>query len=256
MTTNSTSTHILLRVAASCLLALLCAIPLRAQVQDDVDVYGSESPDTVFVLSADTVDMSVPQRPAMGKAPTFAHALDTVLLATDSVPQTAKPVFNPDPKRAMWLSVLCPGLGQVYNRRYWKIPIVIGAFVGLGYGTAWNNRMLNDYSKAYRDLTDNDPDTRSYMDFFPPTTQESSLDRTWLQKTLKSRKDYYRRYRDICIIAMAAVYLINVVDAYVDASMLHFDVSPDLSMKIRPAVLQQQATANLPAVGIGCSLAF
>ena len=83
--------------------------------------------------------------------------------------------FNPDPNRAMWLSVLCPGLGQIYNHRYWKLPIVIGAFVGLTYGMTWNNRMLNDYSKAYRDISDNDPNTRSYMDFYPPTVKVSDL---------------------------------------------------------------------------------
>ena len=78
-------------------------------------------------------------------------------------------VFNPDPQRALWLSALCPGLGQIYNRRYWKLPIVVGSFVGLSYGASWNNRMYRDYSKAYRDVMDDDPDTRSYMDFFPPT---------------------------------------------------------------------------------------
>ena len=163
--------------------------------------------------------------------------------------------FNPNPMRAMWLSALCPGLGQIYNRRYWKLPIVIGAFVGLTYGMTWNNRMLNDYSKAYRDITDNDPNTRSYMDFYPPTVQESELDKTWLTSTLKSRKDYYRRYRDICIISLAAVYILNVVDAYVDASMMHFDVSPDLSMRWGPTVIDNNITP-LPSVGLGCALSF
>ena len=163
--------------------------------------------------------------------------------------------FNPDPMRAMWLSALCPGLGQIYNRRYWKLPIVIGAFVGLTYGMTWNNRMLNDYSKAYRDISDNDPNTRSYMDFYPPTVQESDLDKTWLTSTLKSRKDYYRRYRDICIISLAAVYILNVIDAYVDASMMHFDVSPDLSMRWGPTVIDNNTT-KLPSVGLGCALSF
>ena len=192
--------------------------------------------------------------------------LDTVVL-TDSTalltgkiePPTAKTndklKFNPNPMRAMWLSALCPGAGQIYNRRYWKLPIVIGAFVGLTYGTSWNNRMLNDYSKAYRDITDNDPNTRSYMDFYPPTVNESDLDKTWLTSTLKNRKDYYRRYRDICIIGIAAVYVLNVIDAYVDASMMHFDVSPDLSMRWGPAVIDSQTT-RLPAIGLGCSLDF
>ena len=185
---------------------------------------------------------------------------DSTVLLTGKIEQPTantieKSKFNPNPMRAMWLSALCPGLGQIYNRRYWKLPIVIGAFVGLTYGTSWNNRMLNDYSKAYRDITDNDPNTRSYMDFYPPTVKESDLDTSWLTSTLKHRKDYYRRYRDICIISIAAVYVLNVIDAYVDASMMHFDVSPDLSMRWGPTVIDSQIT-RLPSIGLGCSLDF
>lgn len=185
---------------------------------------------------------------------------DSTALLTGKVAEPSKSIsqelrFNPNPMRAMWLSALCPGLGQIYNRHYWKLPIVIGAFVGLTYGTSWNNRMLNDYSKAYRDITDNDPNTRSYMDFYPPTVKESDLDKTWLTTTLRNRKDYYRRYRDICIIGIAAVYLLNVIDAYVDASMMHFDVSPDLSMRWGPTVIDSQVS-RLPSIGLGCSFDF
>lgn len=186
---------------------------------------------------------------------------DSTMMLSATLDKEVKPVvndklkFNPNPMRAMWLSALCPGAGQIYNRRYWKLPIVIGAFVGLAYGTSWNNRMLNDYSKAYRDITDNDPNTRRYMDFFPPTVKESELDKTWLTNTLKNRKDYYRRYRDICIIGIAAVYILNVIDAYVDASMMHFDVSDDLSMQLRPAVIES-SLSRLPAVGLGCAFSF
>lgn len=96
--------------------------------------------------------------------------------------------FNPDPTRAVWMSALCPGLGQLYNRRYWKLPIVVGAFMGLGYATSWNNTMLRDYTTAYSDIMDNDPTTKSYMDFFAPTVKEEDLDRSWLTNLLRSRK--------------------------------------------------------------------
>lgn len=166
-------------------------------------------------------------------------------------------VFNPDPKRALWMSALCPGLGQIYNRRYWKLPIVVGAFVGLSYGASWNNRMYKDYSKGYRDVMDDDPDTRSYMDFFPPTVQESSLDKAWLQKVMKNKRDYYRRYREICVIAMVGVYLINIVDAYVDASLAHFDISPDLTLDVVPTALDSGVTGGrLPSLGLQCAFSF
>lgn len=182
-----------------------------------------------------------------------------IISTADSLSMAAlgkKRIFNPSPTRALWLSALCPGLGQIYNRRYWKLPIVIGAFVGLSYGTTWNNRMYNDYTKAYRDATDNDPETRSYMNFYPPTTQESSLDMEWLKKALKNKKDYYRRYRDICIISMVGVYALCMIDAYVDAQLAHFDITPDLSMKVRPAVVDPGTPTRTPTLGVQCAFNF
>ena len=202
---------------------------------------------------------------AAGDTITFAsidsiRGIEGVEILMDS---TASPTlgqvrtFNPDPQRALWLSALCPGLGQIYNRRYWKLPIVVGAFVGLSYGASWNNRMYKDYSKGYRDVMDSDPDTRSYMDFFPPTVQESDLDKAWLQKVMKNKRDYYRRYREICVIAMVGVYLINVVDAYVDASLAHFDISPDLTLDVSPAAIDNTAIGGrLPSLGLQCAISF
>lgn len=164
-------------------------------------------------------------------------------------------VFNPDPNRAVWMSALFPGLGQLYNRRYWKLPIIVGGYMGLAYATSWNNGMLNDYTKAYRDIMDTDPSTNSYMNFFPPTTLETDLDKTWLTNVLQSRKNFYRRNRDLCIIAMVGVYLVAMVDAYVDASLSHFDISPDLSMDLTPALFQESRGMK-PAVGLMWAINF
>lgn len=164
-------------------------------------------------------------------------------------------MFSPNPTRAVWMSALFPGLGQAYNRRYWKLPIVIGAYMGLGYATSWNNTMLNDYQRAYRDIMDQDPDTKSYMNFFPPTTNESDLDKAWLTRMLKSRKDYFRRNRDLCIISMVGVYALAMVDAYVDASLSHFDISPDLSINWAPSLIPDTRSA-LPGIGVSWALNF
>ena len=180
------------------------------------------------------------------------------LVATDTLTALVEQegvVFNPDPTRAVWMAALCPGLGQLYNRRYWKLPIVIGGFMGLGYATGWNNTMLRDYSRAYADLMDNNPATKSYMDFFPSTTKESDINKTWLQNLLKTRKDFYRRNRDICIIGLVAVYLLAIVDAYVDASMSHFDITPDLAVNMGPAVIPDERN-KLPGVGLHWALTF
>lgn len=163
--------------------------------------------------------------------------------------------FNPDPTRAVWMSALFPGLGQIYNRRYWKLPIVMGAYLGLGYATSWNNGMLNDYTRAYRDIMDTDPSTKSYMDFFPPTIKEDDLDKTWLTNVLRSRKNFYRRNRDLCVICMIGVYLVAMVDAYVDASLSHFDITPDLSMDVAPAVFIDGRNTK-PSVGLMWALTF
>ncbi len=153
------------------------------------------------------------------------------------------------------MSALFPGLGQVYNRRYWKLPIIVGGYLGLGYATSWNNMMLTDYTKAYADLTDNDPSTKSYMDFFPSTVKEEDLDRNWLNNILKSRKNFYRRNRDLCVICMIGVYLLAMVDAYVDASLAHFDISPDLTVDVMPAVMQDSRGAR-PSIGLQWAFNF
>ena len=217
----------------------------------DTSRLGKDRPVRVVTVAGDTVTFA---------AIDSVRGIDGVEILVDSVvtaPQETVTVFNPDPQRALWLSALCPGLGQIYNHRFWKLPIVVGAFVGLSYGASWNNRMYKDYSKAYRDVMDDDPDTRSYMDFFPPTVSESSLDTAWLQKVMKNKRDYYRRYREICVIAMVGVYLINIVDAYVDASLAHFDISPDLTLDISPAAIGSEVTGErLPSLGLQCAFSF
>lgn len=166
-----------------------------------------------------------------------------------------KRVFNPSPTRAVWLSALCPGLGQIYNRRYWKLPVVVGGFMGLGYAMSWNNDQYQAYTRGYRDLVDSDPASKSYMDFFPPTVSEDDIDKTWMTQVFKSRRDYYRRYRDLCIILTVAFYLICMVDAYVDASMAHFDISPSLSMDLSPTLMPSPYNPR-PALGLNWAITF
>ena len=115
--------------------------------------------------------------------------------------------------------------------------------------------MLKDYTKAYADITDNDPTTKSYLDFFPKNVDESKLDKKWLENVFKNRKNMYRRNRDLCVICMIGVYLLAMVDAYVDASLAHFDISPDLSMNVVPAVIPE-SRGQRPAFGLNWALNF
>mgnify|MGYP006985823062 CR=1 FL=1 len=219
--------------------------PVRLPAEVVEDEFTLTASDSLLFTPVDSI--AVVNDPSM--------ALFTSGTVVDSTVVKGNKVFVPDPTRAVWLSALCPGLGQIYNRRYWKLPIVVGGFMGLGYGASWNNNMLRDYTRAYNDIMDNDPSTNSYMDFFPPNTVEESLNKTWLQRVLKSRKDYYRRNRDLCVISMIGVYLIAVVDAYVDASLSNFDITPDLSMQVAPALLRD-VTSPFPALGVQWAFNF
>lgn len=248
------------------------AIPLQAEI-DTTGIDYKAFPDSIWLDNipvgsrTEIVGDSITQiGDSIAITPEGAVPVDTIPLpASDFEPYITKDQvedpdytirnFTPDPQRAVWMSALCPGLGQLYNRRYWKLPIIVGGFMGLAYGYSWNNQMLTDYSQAYRDLLDNDPSTNSYMDFYPPNIDESSLDKSWLEKVFKSRKDYFRRNRDLCIIGMVGVYLVAMVDAYVDASLTHFDISPDLSVDLNPTLIPD-ARNSVPGVGLQWALSF
>lgn len=203
----------------------------------------------VEIVSADTVPLHLVRTEVTLEG-------DTVVVTPEYSDGVRVRAFNPDPIRAVWLSALCPGLGQIYNRRFWKLPIVVGAYMGLAYATSWNNEMLSDYTTAYRDLMDNDPDTKSYMNFFAPGVKESDLNRTWLENVFKSRKNTFRRNRDLCIISMVGVYLVAIVDAYVDASLAHFDISPDLSLDWSPTVIPDVRGYRRPGLGVQWAFTF
>ena len=180
----------------------------------------------------------------------------TVVVADDyPYGLNGKKILNPDPTRAVWMSALFPGLGQIYNRRYWKLPIVVAGFMGLGYGMSWNNTQYQDYSNGYMDLMSDDPNKNSYMNFFPPNTDVESLDKNWLKSVFQTRKNFYRRNRDLCIICMVGVYLIAIVDAYVDAQLAHFDISPDLSLDISPGFSTEPVTRKY-SIGLNWAFTF
>ena len=168
--------------------------------------------------------------------------------------------WRPDIKRAMWLAIVFPGGGQIYNRKYWKLPIVYGGFIGCYYAIRWNNMMYKDYSQAYLDLMDDNPETQSYNQFMHFGTVITEANRSTYENKFKRRKDYYRRYRDLSAFIMIGVYALSVIDAYVDASLSEFDISDDLSMRVTPTVIADRKASTNPlkstALGVHCSLSF
>jgi spermidine/putrescine-binding protein len=136
------------------------------------------------------------------------------------------------------------------------LSIIYGGFIGCTYALLWNQQMYKDYSRAYIDIMDDDPNTASYLKMLPLGYDISGREEQF--KTIfKHKKDYYRKYRDLSIFAFIGVYLISVVDAYIDAQLSTFDISKDLSLHLEPAVFQQNNfTRNSKAVGLQCSFSF
>ena len=192
-----------------------------------------------------------------------AHSDSTVLAAaTLKAPLKMKrdwSSWRPSAKRALWLSLVIPGAGQIYNRKYWKLPIVYGGFVGCAYALSWNNQMYHDYSQAYMDIMDSDPQTHSYDQFMHLGSQRTSENISRYQELFRLRKDKYRRWRDLSVFALIGVYALSVIDAYVDASLSEFDISNDLSLRVEPTVINNQTNRNPlkgNALGLQCSLNF
>ena len=168
--------------------------------------------------------------------------------------------WRPDPKRALWLALVIPGGGQIYNRKYWKLPLVYGGFIGCMYAMNWNNMMYKDYSQAYIDLMDNDPSTQSYNQFLHLGTRiTTEADKQRYEDIFRKRKDKYRRWRDLSFFVMLGVYALSVIDAYVDAELSVFDISDDLSLKVEPTIINNRSSSNpidASSVGLQCSLNF
>ncbi|MCQ2254222.1 MAG: DUF5683 domain-containing protein [Bacteroidaceae bacterium] len=166
-----------------------------------------------------------------------------------------KNTFIPSPKRAMWLGIVLPGAGQIYNHKYWKLPIIYGGMVGCVYAMRWNNMMYTDYSRAYLDLMDDDPQTQSYNSFMHLGAQITPSNKSRYETIFKRRKDFYRRYRDLSLFCMIGVYALSVIDAYVDASLSQFDISRDLSLRVEPAVINSKSSNNpLSSSGLGVNI--
>lgn len=185
----------------------------------------------------------------------WVDAREAKIIRSDSI-IIPKPEFSPNPNKALLYSAIFPGLGQVYNRKYWKLPIVYGGFFGVVYGISWNGRYAGDYERAYKDLVLGTGD--SWTNFTNVTREQLDGDPA-LKETMISRfkrqKDTFRRNRDLAIIVGVGLYALCMIDAYVDAQLYNFDISDDLSMNITPVVWGPTSYTKT-SVGIQCSINF
>ena len=174
-------------------------------------------------------------------------AVDSVMVALE------KPEHSP--RKATIYSAVLPGLGQIYNKKYWKVPLVYIGFGTLGYFIDWNNDQYTLYREAYADIADDDPNTNSFeeLNFEGRWNLDNPRERNQFSEALNRAKETARRNRDLVIISTAAFYALNIIDASVDAHLFNFDISDDLTMKWIPGPVY---CLDQRLVGIHCRIRF
>lgn len=162
------------------------------------------------------------------------------------------------PHTATMYAAILPGLGQIYNRKYWKLPLLYGGVGALCYAIHFNGKYYKKYKSYYRDFVIGDPNNKSYAEIFKPNKdgsmrinitieQAEGQYKSWFTSMLKSKKDYYRRYRDLSYFGMIGLYVVQIVDAAVDAHFFKFDVNEDLSLQWQPTLRQEDLEGNIGA---------
>ncbi|MBO7316769.1 MAG: hypothetical protein J6U44_06395 [Paludibacteraceae bacterium] len=235
------------RLCLVCLMQVLFALTSMAQSEfadttklQNEDFSFFEENDSLRVLAVDSVAYEVYSEEKIAQEDEFQK----------------KRNFKPNPSRSVWLAAVCPGLGQIYNRKFWKLPIVYGGVAGCIYAITWNGRYYKDYITAYKDIADTDPNTNSHLQVLPYSVDPNSA---WAKDFLNQKQNYYRKYRDLSIIISVAVYALSIVDAFVDAQLSNFDVSPDLSMRVAPTLIEMDENTQVlrnTALGMQLNITF
>ena len=157
------------------------------------------------------------------------------LVIGDSILQPEKPKRIPSPQRATILSAVIPGLGQAYNYKYWKIPIIYSVGIGLYYYYDYKNDIYLEYLKLWREAATNSPEKNTYA----------------------NAKDGALSQRGYALIFIGILYFANIVDAMTDAYFLQYDISDDLTVDIKPALMQNYyQPGNFLSYGINISVNF
>ncbi len=164
---------------------------------------------------------------------------------SNQVPESAvrTDMAAPSPSKAAMLSATFPGLGQIYNGKYWKVPIIYAGFGTLAYFIDFNNREYRVWREAWIARIDGNPNT---VDDFPLHSAD----------VLERAMNYYRRNLEITYILTVALYLLNILDASVDAHLMNFDVGEDLSLGMQPIAVPSIADASLSRQSAQITLRF
>ena len=172
--------------------------------------------------------------------PVSAQKIQQKILIPDSVLEKQH-----SPSKATIMSLCLPGLGQIYNRKYWKVPIIYAGFGVLTYFIVFNTNYYLTYKSAYIESYNNDS-SGNYSDIVRKYPQESIL----------SAREYYRRNLEISIILTAVLYILNITDAAVDAHLFTYDIKKDLSFSAEPTIIPPLPQCRGVTSGIRLSLNF
>jgi hypothetical protein len=174
------------------------------------------------------------------------------------------------PHKATMYSVMLPGLGQAYNKKYWKIPILYAGIGATIYAISWNTSRYKEYKNGFRDFSNfydykyQSPDLEtpipkptadSYNEILDLDWENTDLGRdNWFKNQLQNNKDSYKHDRDLSYIILAGVYVLNIIDAAVDAHLMNFNVNDELTLRVEPAVSYSAFTGN--SLGFRCQITF
>jgi hypothetical protein len=168
-----------------------------------------------------------------------SQPVDSLIIEADTLSIDSF-MLEHSPRKAAMYSAVFPGMGQIYNKKYWKVPIVYAGMGALIYSAIWNGRQYTYYFDKYKFMTGT----------YPPLDE-------WEGQSLREvewYKDSHLRYRNLFIILSVGLYALQIVDANVDAHLIDFDISPDLSFTVDPAMLQPYD--NTATFGLRCCLNF
>jgi len=157
------------------------------------------------------------------------------------------------PRKATIYSAVFPGLGQLYNQKYWKVPLVYAGFATLGYFINFNNEQYTIYKQAYSDLIDTDPYTNSHLKLKVPSSLLRPDRLANFTEALRRNKDSWRRNRDLVVIGTVVFYAANIIDASVDAHFFNFDISDDLTINWVPGPVM---CMDNKLMGLHCRFTF
>ncbi len=154
------------------------------------------------------------------------------------------------PNKATFYSAILPGMGQIYNGKYWKVPIIYAGIGGLIYYTNFNNYKYNEYKEAY-DIQYRIEHGETELEPIKPRASAA---------TLKNQKDYWKRSRNLTIISLGFLYVAQIIDADVDAHLFDYDMSEDLSLRFDPIIIPNDVfdynSNSTATIGLRCSINF